>query len=348
MSTRADALDLGEAALALFRVDLKKAINPLDPKGFARLVLRFRKELQGLAGPAEALAMRRALEALDIDFTGASAAKRTAVMRAANEALRDSPLKILPKLEAKLEQEFEFMQGAVRGRVKATYGLDVSTTTSLVDEEVAKKAASAQSHYIRNEFGVRAEKASSVARNVVAKGLEDGLGRHEIAAALQEALTTYGVNRSNAYWNMISSVYAGRARQFASLSAYTEGGVDEFQFEAVLDEVTTLQCRFMHGRKFPVAHALQKYADVEKSGPESVVDLQPWMRTGTDDDGNQFLYVKANGRSERIANVTESAYGKSDEVGSFHAKVTDARLANIGCTSPPLHGNCRSTIIPVV
>ncbi len=155
-------------------------------------------------------------------------------------------------------------------------------------------------------------------------------------------------NRSRAYYNMVSSVYAGRARQYASLRSYDDAALSIYTFEAVLDAVTTLQCRFMHGRTFSVKADLKRYKAVAaSSNPEDVRFIQPWVQVGKNKAGDQVLYTKqVDGSRDELATVDEDATGEDDEVGAFSTKLSDAQLQAKGCTCPPLHGNCRSTIVP--
>lgn len=332
----------------VFRVDVTKALNPLDHGDFLRIIFRLQQSLIGLTGPAEAAAMAAALDTLDIDWTTASAAKQEAVMRAANKALAHTPDKILPALNATLTKTYTDIAGGTMKKTKEKFSLDVASSLTVQDKKVAKQAASAQAHYVRDEYGNRADRASDIARKVVADGLKNGLGRIEIGAKLEDALQVVNANRSRAYYNMVSSVYAGRARQYASLRSYDDAGLSIYTFEAVLDAVTTLQCRFMHGRTFSVKSDLKRYKQVAAAkDPEDVRFIQPWVQVGKNQAGDQVLYLKqADGSRDELADVVDDASGEDDETGSFNTKLSDAQLQAKGCTCPPLHGNCRSTIVP--
>lgn len=347
----AEGAEAAEDLIAeVFRVDVRKALDPLDAGDFLRIVYRLQQALLGVTGPAEAVAMAKALDILDIDWTTATAEKQEAVMRAANKALANTPNRVLPKLVAAFDSTFKRVGTSTKAASKAAYKLDITPTFTVEDKRIAKKAASSQAHYVRDEYGNRATAASKKAREVVAQGLKNGLGRVEIGGQLEAALVQMNANRSRAYYNMVSSVYAGRARQYASLKAYEEGGITSYIFEAVMDEVTSLQCRFMHGRTFSVKADLARYRKVAAAkDPEDVRFIQPWVQVGKDGNGNEVLYLKKpDGTRDHLADVTENAVGELDEPGAFATKLTDAQLQAKGCTCPPLHGNCRSTIVPHV
>lgn len=337
-----------ELLAEVFRVDVSKALNPLDPGDFLRIVFRLQKALMGLTGPAEAAAMAAALDHLDVDYSTMNAAKTEAVMRAANKALAATPAKILPALNAVFTKTFTDIASGTMAKSKETFSLDITSALSLEDKRVAKQAAKAQAHYVRDEYGKRADVASKKAREIVANGLKNGLGRVEIGGELEAAMVSLNANRSRAYYNMVSSVYAGRSRQYASLRSYDEAGIDIYTFEAVLDEVTSAQCRFMHGRTFKVKADLGRYKAVAAAkDPEQVRFIQPWVNVGKDANGDEVLYLKKpDGTREELATITDDARGELDETGTFATKHTDASLQKLGCTCPPLHGNCRSTIVP--
>lgn len=111
----------------------------------------------------------------------------------------------------------------------------------------------------------------------------------------------------------------------------------------------TFQCRFLHGRTFSVAVSRQKMLAPEETGdPEEVTRATPWLGVEKDDAGTRHIYYNnpAGGR-ERVAAVAESAYGQKDNTGKFTTHLSNGELEARGVTCPPVHGNCRSTIVPL-
>lgn len=140
--------------------------------------------------------------------------------------------------------------------------------------------------------------------------------------------------------------FANRGRTYTQLAAFDEADIERFRFEAVLDEVTSQVCRFMHGRAFSVERAVQRFDEVEQvRDPEAISDLQPWMRVGADPDGNQVLFYERGGRRRMVAQVDEPAIGRADQVGRYSRALNNDELEAAGVTAPPLHGRCRSTIV---
>lgn len=105
-------------------------------------------------------------------------------------------------------------------------------------------------------------------------------------------------------------------------------------------------CRFNHGRRFSVAGSLQKFQQVAAADdPEAVVEIQPFMQTGRDDDG-EFLYYKSGGERVQVARIEESAVGLVDAVGKYSSALSNQQLESAGLATPPLHGFCRSRLLP--
>jgi hypothetical protein len=100
--------------------------------------------------------------------------------------------------------------------------------------------------------------------------------------------------------------FANRGWTYTQLSAFEDADVERYRFDAVLDEVTSHACRFIAGREFRVARAIQRFDDVENaSHPKAIAELQPWMRVGADGAGNQVLSTSAavaGGWSRRSTN----------------------------------------------
>jgi hypothetical protein len=198
--------------------------------------------------------------------------------------------------------------------------------------------------FVRDQYGRRRDELAQRAREVVSAGLEQGLGRDEIAAHLSAALGPL-VGRGKPYWEVVAMSFANRGRTFTQLAAFDDAGVERYRFDAILDEVTSHVCRFLHGRQFSVTRAMQRFDEVEQArDPEAIAELQPWMRVGSDGEGNQVLFYERSGRRRLVAQIDEPAVGRRDQVGRFSRSLTNEQLEAAGLTAPPLHGRCRSTL----
>jgi hypothetical protein len=183
-----------------------------------------------------------------------------------------------------------------------------------------------------------------VARATVADGLERGLGRRDIAVALERAAENTLTGRTGYYWEMVAGAFTGRGRSFGLLSAFAEAGLERYRVEAVLDEHTTPPCRFLHGKEFTVRAGLGAFARAEAE-PERLKELSPWVRERRDPDtGRRVLYVKRGDERLTLAEEIRSGLGVRDDVGEFRVRARDTDLGTAAVLFPPFHGACRSGV----
>lgn len=329
----------------VYRLNIAKALDPLDPRDFLVIVERLARALSGVSRSAEAAALRHALATLDVDWPNLSAAARDEVVRAARRATDRLAEVVPPRIERALEVEANSLVWGTRRATARQLGL--VATTGRTDARIAAFVRKSESHFVRDQYGRRSAELSARARDIVAAGLADGLGRNDIASNLSAALAPV-VQRGKPYWDVVAMSFANRGRTYTQLAAFEEVGVQRYRFDAVLDEVTTESCRFMHGREFAVARARERFEEVEQaSSPEAITELQPWMRTASDPDGRQVLFYEQAGRRRVVARVEEPSVGSKDRVGRYAGALSNSQLEAAGVTVPPLHGRCRSTIVAV-
>lgn len=331
-----------------FQLNVAKALDPLNDNDFMVIIRQLSDSLRGLSGAAEAIALARALDVLDVDWLNMGEGQRDRVIEAAKVVLAKPPVS-WPELEQRFVLTGERVVGGVRQRVHVEFSNKVGVDLTATDKKVSAYAAKSNAAFVRDQYGKRAEAASELARKIVAKGLDEGWGREELGQQLAQQLGAQGLARSQSYYNMVAAAHIGRARSYGALASYDDAGVEEYEFMAMMDEVTTEQCRFMHGRRFPVAVGLQKLVEAaDLEDPESVKTSLPWMSSGKDENGNQVLYLKgADGSREVVAGVSQGGVGYKDRAGTYATTHSNASLAARGLSTPPLHGNCRSTTIPV-
>ena len=184
----------------------------------------------------------------------------------------------------------------------------------------------------------------------MAAGLEQGLGRDDIAAQLEEAAQAALVKRTSFYWEVVAGAFVSQGRSFAQMSSYAEAGIQRYAIEAVLDEHTTHICRFLHGKTFSVTDALERFDRVERmERPEDIKRELPWVRERQDAQTGRTVLYASGGRGEvLLAEVTRSALGTRDERGDFRALASDGALRDAGIGFPPYHCLCRTATVAVV
>lgn len=333
----------------IFGLDRIAKADPLTRPGFDSFVLETLYELKKVADPIEHEALVTMVSQLQRQWGGLSAAEQKKAIDAAAKDYLGISRDIGPKVGPVLQDHGERVVVATRLSTASTFKLQIEPSFDIVDEHAVAFAAQSQGNFIRNAQGVRAVQLSQVARNVVADGIAEGLDYHDIGKNLADRMSQTDAARADSYWKLIASVFVARARTYSTLRSFDEAGIASYQFESVLDERTSHICRFLHGKVFPVAGALKAFAASEDAeDPEEVKAIQPWPSVGKTENGDTALYLKqADGARKLIARVEESALGQKDNTGKYSHAMSNGEMSEAGMSQPPLHGHCRSTLVPV-
>jgi len=348
------ALQLGADAAAdlladTLRVPVAKSPNPLNHTAFVVIVRRVARALRAEASPSEQAVVKKLSQIYDRDWPRMTAAQRKAALAEAKSLMGATAAKQLPGIQATLKTEGTAIVGDTRKRVVQKYDFTIQSSMTTRDKATAAHLVETNALFVRNNYGDVAERLSEKARIIVASGIERGLGRDDIAADL--IVAAKAARRPDYYWNMIATVFANRARNFTQIHAFGEAGIRAYTLLAVLDEVTTDFCRFIDGKEFPTDKAEDRIRRVQEApDPEDILDLMPWARVGRDKDGNQYLYYRPDRTSDErkiICRIKESGVGERDKIGTYTQMMMPEALAAAGFTTPPYHGNCRTTVMPV-
>lgn len=326
---------------------IEKALDPLDPDDYLVIVERLAGQLRTRTGPIEAAAVRAALQALDVDWTRITPAQRAAAIEASREAIGRARDPVVRAARTQLRPTGQrVMQGSrssVRRALPARF--TIQPVMRARDRTAERFVRSSTTNFIRDEFGRRRDDLAELARETVARALEEGLGRDDIGEQLATAMAGR-VARSEGYWQVVSGAFVNRARTYSQLLSYEEAGISHYIFEAVLDERTTDICRFYHGQQFTVGGGIRSMNSVMSlEDPEEIRSVNPWLRTGRDEDGNRVIWFPRDGERVRVAQVDRSGVGSRDDRGSFSRELTPTQLERAGVPYPPLHGRCRSIIV---
>jgi SPP1 gp7 family putative phage head morphogenesis protein len=354
-SATADALELiararelaDELLTPLFPSPLAKALDLGSARGFDRAVALLAARLRRAAGSSDAEAVRGALEVLDVDWRATTAAQRRRLINDALVAARRATAVVPTRIETPLGDAAEEVVRATRSHSRRTQRLAIAAEMSALDRRVTDHIVSSQGNFVRDELGRRVDGFGEAARRVVAEAVQQGLGRKDVAERLERAASAALIERSPFYWETVASSFIARGRSFAQMSSYAEARVERYRILAILDESTTVQCRYLHGKVFSVARALEHFERVEAlDDPEAIKDTMPWLRLGRDPDSQrEVLFVKVRGKRRPLAEVTRSAVGTRDDPGEFRSLATDERLGELGIGFPPYHGLCRTTTL---
>lgn len=118
--------------------------------------------------------------------------------------------------------------------------------------------------------------------------------------------------RTVPYWRVVANAAASRSYHWGLLKAAQFQGRTGYQFVAVLDDRTSEICEKLNGRQWFIADAVNLMERAARDpDPASVRNYMPWVSAGT------------------VEGLSSDA------------------LRDLGVMVPPLHGNCRSTIVPI-
>lgn len=316
--------------------------DPTSKQGFEKILRGMIGELFRVAQPHEQAALQSALHALDVNWAGMTPTEITEALDEAGKHFGGVPKLLVQPVIETLTKQGVAMVTATKAAAAGRYDLPIAASFNTVDQKVIDHAASSHAFYVRDEFGKRQAAFSTIARQVVARGLEDGLDKHEIGKDLAAAASAAMVNRSESYWTNIASIFATRARTWGTMSSFQEGGIERYEISATLDEVSCDVCRFMDGKTFSVESAVNSFKQVADSqDPEAVAQLQPFMHIGVSASGDKGLFYGSGDSRVAVARVTDSAVGQKDALGSFSHAMGGKELEKNGLSSPPFHGSCR-------
>lgn len=352
MCDRCDVLEAGAAAAEtilrdIYRIPVTKApADPLDPDDFIKITGRLARRLRKIAHPIEQRAKDRASTALDVDWPAVTPDARSGALADGAGAIADGNEKLLPQLDAVLKVTAPEIVGGTRKNVVRRYDLSIAADTSQRDDRTANYVRTSETMFVRDASGRLVDTFSEKARQIVADGLDRGLGRDDISAELAVALEHAA--RPDVYWDLIANSFANRARNYTQIHSFDEAAIAAYRWDSVMDQVTSTICRFMNGREFRVDRAVKRIADVMAlDDPEDIKDTVPWLQMGRQ-LGHDVIYFERGGQRHVVANVERSDAGVNDGPGKFDEKMTTAELEKAGVQFPPAHAHCRATVNPVV
>jgi SPP1 gp7 family putative phage head morphogenesis protein len=328
--------------------EVRKALDPLNAHHFEILTKSIAQSLKGHVIPVEDGALKKAMNVLDAKWTEMTPAARGKLLGVASSYL-GAPVAhaVMPKIEQTLKFAGKDLVEDTKKSSIHTYDLKISPSLTAHDDLTLSSLITSNGNYIRDQYGKRSEAFSLKAKGVVANGISKGLGSSDITEDLVKELGD--AQRGRGYWDMIAMVFANRARTTTQLLSYHEAGITSYLWESVLDEATSDQCRFMHGRRFSMKKAVASIDKVDAlKNPEEIEQIQPFLSVGNHPDGGKGIYYdRGNGGGRAfVTQITSSAVGFKDDTGSYSHMGTDESLEDQGLHMPPIHGRCRSTVIP--
>lgn len=329
---------------------VKALPNPLTERGFDQWVERYSRAVRRVARTQDARAVKAMVNALQKSWAKLSESQRNRLIDQAVKQLSISEAGAT-KISKTIANNMEQVIRTTKRRAKASVSSRIDASFDAIDEAIVRHVRTSQAHFIRDEYRRRQIAASNQARRIVASGVDRGLDSTAIGEELAKRMTELGITRSEAYWNVVSSIFSARGRAYGLAASYSSAGIERYRWVSVLDEVTTPQCNFLHDKVFTTSTTLDRYREVAASDdPEDVATLQPFMQYGRDNQGNEILYYREgrNGPRRLVAQIVTNPAGQRDnaDAGVYRRALSESDLQDAGMSMPPIHGFCRSTTIP--
>jgi len=335
----------GAEMIGINGIAIDKAASPFSAIDLRVLTNRLSGTLIGHERLAMKPVISKYLERLDgVDWTNGTHVD-TALRGARDMLQRVAPGKVLPGWSQKVQISVEDVAKKTKMVLNQTYLPSLSTSLDQPDLVSARRIATQGGWFLRDELGKRSTDLTVKGRDIVTKGLREGLGREEIAKQLRTQLPDLWKKYGKQYATTTASVAVSRARSFTEVNSYASVGIQYLEVQAVLDERTTEICRALDGTIVEVQAAKDL---IDKAGavkvPEDIYTESPFMKVQTDKKTGDRNINTNNG--DKVARVVQSGLGRVDDRGrhEFHLAGKGLTAANIGV--PPYHHLCRSWTIP--
>jgi len=218
-----------------------------------------------------------------------------------------------------LDGSAETAPGSKKAVIKAAAAAPILGTSFNLQDTASVRNLSNNTMYWVKEGATRSVEPRIA--QVVQGALEQGFGRDDTATLLREALgKQYAVNASR--WDIIASSALTRARSISRMRQVTTWGVITILFTNPQDERTSAVCNSLAGRAFTTQKILSVLDTVENATtPEGAIDAQPWY-----------------------SQTKDGQWKASTSTGS--KEITFDDIVASGAVIPPLHGRCRSQLLP--
>lgn len=188
-------------------------------------------------------------------------------------------------------------------------GENLSLDWNLTDEHAQKVLAGDTLYWVGNAWDnqLGGDIAGVIQREVI----EKGLGRQEAGSALERIFGEEFPGRARSYWNIVASAGVVRSRTFGTVGTFEQAEVETFIFRNPVDSRSSLVCTHLNGREFHVSAAVaQRDSFLAAESPDEAKEAHAWP------DPKEVV------------------------------RMSTEQLQAAGIIQPPLHGHCRSILIP--
>ena len=320
-----------------------RVADPTKVRQYERIVLGLAKDIKRAARSGEVQLFNAAAKKLEAEWSNLTKAQQEKVIREVGLIVRQHYVAMESKTATKLASFGRQIMKGTRRVFKDKIDPNISASLTSKDRVFVSRVSKSRAWFVKNHGKVIDEAYREKAAGIISSGAEAGLSDKQVSKELARVLNNKAIQQSEAYYRVVANAAMNRSRTWASLQSYDEAGIRGYTYAATLDEVTTDQCRFLHGKEYIVRDGIALMEKTEQDAldkPEAVKDVTPWMTTIKDKKtGNKFLAFKRGNRTTRVAEIKRSAVGQRDQVGSYDQLRSDDQLKKDGFQFPPLHGN---------
>lgn len=326
-------------------VVLTEKANALTPAAFEAWVRGLSRKILEISRDDLNTMATQALSHLDLDFRGVSPNELDRALLGYRSALSSPSQTMLRVQQTEISQTMQ--------RVLRSAGLEaqrlpqvrqaLGTGFTINDREVSRLLAKNHSFWVRDRYGAISDSMSSQARAIISSGVQRGLGPNEIAGELKR-MTGRGVRQEH-YYRTVAANQVARARSYSTGATYRAAGIEYYRIEAVLDDRTTHQCEFLHGKVLPVGPGI---GNIERTlndpNPQAVLANQPFII----DRGSRLTIPTPGGGERTVARIDQRSTGAaaSGPTAVFSRGMSSSDLVSAAVGFPPYHHNCRTTTVP--
>jgi len=295
-----------------------KAVDPLEPES---ILLEEKKTVKNIIeknSKQDAKTVKQLNKIVsDIDYD--SEESINSAIKKTDKVIKNHGKLVAPQASGILEDDSEVYYKKVSNKLATDFG----TASSFIqaDEELIKIINNWNETFIGDNYRNNVtNQVNNIIRDTIKR---DGgaMSRGQLTSELTSRMKR--TVRNENYWNTVASSVLNNSRSASSLRFYDGAGISKYEVLSVLDEITSNICRNMHGRIFSVSNGLKAYEKLSNAETaEEAKDVMPWMSTN-----------------------------KEEEVllrGSDIRTLSNAELQAKGVSTPPYHGKCRTTIVPIL
>ncbi len=249
-----------------------------SPSDFDVATVRMATDLHRKAISIEMRALVALLPALNIDWTTTTPPQQHNIV---SRAIRDAASELNSvgnSVTHTMDTSATNVFRAAKNDLRRIQRLKAPPTFTALDARMLRFLRQSETLFVRDQYGRRMAALGTRIRQLVAEGLELGLGRDDIRTGLAQAATNM-LTHTEGYWQVVAGAFIGRGRSYAQMSCYYEAGIKHYRVVAVMDERTSAVCRRMHGKRLSVQTGVETFLRAETAkDPSVIMALNPWPR----------------------------------------------------------------------